>query len=448
MRPQPILARIVLGLTAAATLLVSGSLSAQQSTRRTLDGNWTLWRRQADGIDMPLRVELQTRGDSLSVTAPNELRLQGRSTSAGITLSGMGADRAGEFDMTMSASWVGDSLVGRGVQGPDTIRVLWMVRDSERRSSSPTRRTVHSAEFFRVVSATPRPLAHLWSGDTVRTETIGADGIDSAGKRRSPGGNPLTGPFYIENSLPGDVLVIRLLRVRTNRSWAVSGASIAPDALEPGYSSSGGNGGGGGPATWTIDAAAGIARLKTPSEKLKNYTVPLHPILGSIAVAPGSIGRAEVRSTGVPGSFGGNMDYNRLGEGTTVYLPISQPGAYFYLGDGHAAQGDGELTGDALETSMDVEFSVELIRRKRIGMPRAEDASFLMASGMGGSLDQAFRSATTRLATWLEQDYKLTRSEVALLMGTGVQYDIAEVVDGVLHVVARFPKQLLRGVSP
>ncbi|MES2306568.1 MAG: acetamidase/formamidase family protein [Gemmatimonadota bacterium] len=435
-------------LLPAVAMLVSGSLSAQQSNRPTLDGNWTLWRRQPHGIDTPLRVELQTRGDSLTVTAPNQLRLQGRSTSSGITLSGMGADQTGEYAMTISASWSGDSLVGRGIQGPDTIRVLWMVRDSERRSSTPTRQTVHPAEFFRVVSATPRPLAHLWSGDTVRTETIGADGIDSAGKRRSEGGNPLTGPFYIENSLPGDVLVIRLLRVRTNRSWAVSGATIAPDALEPGYGSSGGNGGGDGPATWTIDAAAGIVRLKTPSAKLTHYTVPLHPILGSIAVAPGSIGRAEVRSTGVPGSFGGNMDYNRLGEGTTIYLPISQPGAYLYLGDGHAAQGDGELTGDALETSMDVEFSVELIRRKRIGMPRAEDAAFLMASGMGGSLDQAFRSATTRLATWLEQDYKLTRSEVALLMGTGVQYDIAEVVDGVLHVVARFPKQLLKGITP
>jgi acetamidase/formamidase len=171
-------------------------------------------------------------------------------------------------------------------------------------------------------------------------------------------------------------------------------------------------------------------------------------MLGSIAVAPGAIGRAEIRSTGAPGRFGGNMDYNRLGEGTTVYLQIAQPGAYFYLGDGHAAQGDGELTGDALETSMDVEFSVELIRGKSIGFPRAEDASFLMASGIAGSLDQAFRIATTRLAQWLEQDYKLSRSEIALMMGTGVQYDIGEVVDGDLHVVARFPKRLLMAVSP
>jgi acetamidase/formamidase len=171
-------------------------------------------------------------------------------------------------------------------------------------------------------------------------------------------------------------------------------------------------------------------------------------MLGSIAVAPGAIGRAEVRSTGAPGRFGGNMDYNRFGEGITLYLQVAQPGAYFYLGDGHAAQGDGELTGDALETSMDVEFSVELIRGKNIGQPRAEDANFLMVSGIGGSLDQAFRTATTRLAQWLEQDYKLSRSEVALIMGTGVQYDIGEVVDGDPHVVARFPKRLLSGISP
>ena len=71
-----------------------------------------------------------------------------------------------------------------------------------------------------------------------------------------------------------------------------------------------------------------------------------------------------------------------------------------------------------------------------------------MASGIGGSLDRAFRTATTRLAQWLEQDYKLSRSEVAIVMGTGVQYDIGEVVDGDLHVVARFPKRLLSGVSP
>jgi acetamidase/formamidase len=428
-------------LVAAAALLVSGSLSAQQSTRPTLDGTWTLWRRLPTGIDLPLRVALQSRGDSLTVTAPNELRLQGRSTSSGITLSGMGADRTSEFAFAMSASWVGDSLVGRGMQGPDTIRVLWMVRDSDRRSSSPTRQTVHPVEFFRVVSATPRPLAHLWSGDTVRTETVGADGIDSAGKRRSAGGNPLTGPFYIENSLPGDVLVIRLLRVRTNRSWAISGASIASDALEPGYISSGMNGDSS--ATWTIDAAEGVARLKTPSAKLKNYTVPLRPILGSMAVAPGNIGRAEVRSTGVPGSFGGNMDYNRLGEGTTVYLPISQPGAYLYLGDGHAAQGDGELTGDALETSMDVEFSVELVKAKAIGWPRLESETHVMVLGSARPLLQALQHANSEMQRWLMADYKMSERGAQVFMGQALEIEVANIVDPNFTVVAKVRKALL-----
>ena len=200
--------------------------------------------------------------------------------------------------------------------------------------------------------------------------------------------------------------------------------------------------------TWTIDAAAGVARLKTPSAKLKNYTVPFHPMLSSIGVAPGSLGRAEIRSTGAPGRWGGNMDYNRFGEGTTVYLQIAQPGAYFYLGDGHAAQGDGELTGDALETSMDVEFSIELLRGKNIGFPRAEDATFLMASGIGGSLDQAFRP---RRRVSRNGSSRITNCRAAKSRSSwaqAVQYDIGEVVDGDLHVVARFPKKLLTGMTP
>ena len=430
----------------SAAVLVAASVSAQQPARpASLDGTWTFWRHQLNGVDFPLRVELQSRRDSVTVIAANGLTLHGQSTTSGLTLAGKAADK--QTDIAVSARWVGDSLVGRGKQGADSISILWFVRDHARPASAPRRQTVHPAEFFRVVSTAPRPLAHLWSGDTVHTETVDAGGTDSSGKRRSAGGNPLTGPFYIENGLPGDVLAIHLLRVRTNRSWAFSGSSITFEALDP-YYIVGAKEADDSSTTWTIDAAAGVARVKTPSAKLKSYTIPLHPMLGCIAVAPGFLGRAEVRSTGAPGYFGGNMDYNRFGEGATIYLPVAQPGAYFYLGDAHAAQGDGELTGGALETSMDVEFSIELIRGKRIGSPRAEDASFLMASGIGGSLDQAFRAATTGLAQWLEQDYKLSRSEVALLMGTGVQYDIGEVVDGDLHVVARFPKRLLSEVSP
>jgi len=423
----------------ASLAAAAPSLDSQQQSR-SLDGSWTFWRHQPNGTDFPLRVEIVTQRDSITVTGSNGLLLRGQLTASAVTLVGKAADK--KTDIAVSARWVGDSLVGKGKQGPDSISILWFKRDVARPASAPTRQIVHPTEFFRVVSTVPRPLVHLWPGDSVRTETVDAGGTDSSGRRRSAGGNPLSGPFYIENSLPGDVLVIHLLRVRTNRNTAQSGATLAFDAVAPDYVV-GAKEADDSSTTWTIDASAGVARVKTPSAKLKNYVVPLRPMLGSIAVAPGSFGRAEVRSTGAPGRFGGNMDYNRLTEGTTVYLQVAQPGAYFYLGDGHAAQGDGELTGDALETSMDVEFSVDLMRNKRIGFPRAEDASFLMASGIGGSLDKAFRDATTSLAEWLEQDYKLSRGEVAIMIGTAVQYDIAEVVDGDVHVVARFPKRQL-----
>src|SRR5262249_41289935 len=113
------------------------------------------------------------------------------------------------------------------------------------------------------------------------------------------------------------------------------------------------------------------------------------------------------------GPVGGNMDFNEIVEGATVYLPVNVPGAMLYLGDGHAAQGDGELNGNALETSMDVEFTVDVLPKKRISGPRVESATHIMAMGLAGSLDEAIRSATFGMAQWLEQDYKLTPSEIA-----------------------------------
>jgi amidase len=127
----------------------------------------------------------------------------------------------------------------------------------------------------------------------------------------------------------------------------------------------------------------------------------------------------------------------------TVYLPVFQPGALLFVGDGHAAQGDGELTGNALETSMDVEFTVDLIRGKSLGQPRFESQDYVMVSGIAGSLDDAMRMATTGLSRWLEQEYKLNAGEVAMVLGSSMQYDIAEVVDPSVHVVAKLSKAVL-----
>ena len=141
------------------------------------------------------------------------------------------------------------------------------------------------------------------------------------------------------------------------------------------------------------------------------------------------------------------MDYNRLREGVTLYLPVSQPGALLFMGDGHAAQGDGELTGNALETSMDIEFTVDVIPGKSVAMPRAEDDEYLMAMGIAGSLTEAFQIATTKMARWLEESYKLNAAEVASVLGTAMRYDIAEVVDPYVNVVARVPKKALAQIQ-
>jgi len=184
--------------------------------------------------------------------------------------------------------------------------------------------------------------------------------------------------------------------------------------------------------------------LAKPPEHLKNFRVKLQPMLGCVAVAPPD---KQTFQAGWLGSWGGNMDYNGLREGTTVYLPVYQPGAWLFVGDGHAAQGDGELTGDALETSMDIEFTVNLISGQNIDGPRAENDESIMAMGIAGSLPDALRQATTALARWIEHDYKLTANETAIVLGSSIRYDIAEIVDPQVNIVAKVSKSVLDSLS-
>lgn len=165
---------------------------------------------------------------------------------------------------------------------------------------------------------------------------------------------------------------------------------------------------------------------------------------------PGCIGVAppqdQVFRSGYLGPWGGNMDYNEIREGVTLYLPVYQPGTLLFLGDGHAAQGDGELTGDALETSTEYSFTVDVIRGHSFQGPRAENGEYRMASGIANSLPEALQQATTNLSRWLADDFKLNPNEVAIVLGSSVRYDIAEVVDPMVHVVAKIRKETLEGL--
>jgi amidase len=147
---------------------------------------------------------------------------------------------------------------------------------------------------------------------------------------------------------------------------------------------------------WTLLPEQGIAVPTHPSAHMKNYRVPLKPMLGCISVAPA--GDEQYRAGGL-GPFGGNLDYNDNVEGTTVYLPVFHAGALLGMGEGHAAMGDGEVTNSALETSMDVDFSVDLIKGELSGQVRAETKDYLIAFGISGSVPDSIQMTTSQLAT-------------------------------------------------
>jgi amidase len=327
----------------------------------------------------------------------------------------------------------------------DGIPVKWSARrPAVRTSSAPTRHDFAPTVFYREFSGAIEPVLHVFPGDAVHTESVDAGGWDAHGVHRVFGGNPLTGPFYVEGAMPGDALVVKLTRVRLSRDSAQSGDSVVGSALDPYYfrdqhkiehfDSK-----------WKLDRETQTGTLESATERLKNYKVPLHPMLGCIGVAPS---RNESFRAGHLGNWGGNMDYNQIVEGTTVFLPVNVPGALLFIGDGHAAEGDGELAGDALETSMDIEFTVDLEQDAHIDSPRFENDDYVMTSGIGNSLEDALQGATTAMSQYLEKRYKLNPAEVGIVLDTAMRYDIAEVVDPEVHIVAKVPRKALTGLKP
>jgi amidase len=314
----------------------------------------------------------------------------------------------------------------------------------QRSSGAPQRHEFTPSTFYRQFSAANKPVLTVFPGDTIHTTTVDAGGTDEKGVTRVLGGNPETGPFYIETAAPGDILVVHLTRLRLNRDWAISDDGIVDRGVDSdlavkmkdGFKN----------VRWHLDLQRGVATSEKPGEHLAHYTVPLRPMLGCVAVAPNSTQAPP--GTGDSGRWGGNMDFNEIVEGATLYLPVNVPGALLYVGDGHAAQGDGELNGNALETSMDVEFTVDVMAHKPIRDPRVESSTHIMAMGLAGSLDDAFRAATANMAQWLGDEYKLAPSEIAQVLGTSAEYKVSEVADRNAGIVVKIAKDRLRDLAP
>ena len=314
----------------------------------------------------------------------------------------------------------------------------------QRRPEPPQRHEFTPTTFYRQFSPLNKPVLTISPGDTVHTTTVDAGGADEKGVTRVLGGNPQTGPFYIETAVPGDTLVVRLMKVRLNRDWAVSDDAVVDRGEDSDLAAKMKDTGK--TVRWRLDRERGVATPEKPAEHLARYSVPLKPMLGCVATAPGPAQAPP--PTGDSGDWGGNMDFNEIVEGATLYLPVSVPGALLYMGDGHAAQGDGELNGNALETSMEVEFTVDVIPGKHIEIPRVESATHIMAVGLGGSIDDAFRTATAGMAQWLTDEYKLTPSEVAQVLGTSAEYKVSEVADRNAGVVLKINKERLQTLTP
>ena len=423
----------VINRMAMLTALWAPALVAQPR----IAGDWEMTHRQLSSVGY-FMLHIDQAGDQVSGSF-GPVMLTGTFRNGVLKATSDERGRAGSLTATVK----GDEMKGRGQdeEGPFTFTARLPLPAT----GSPRSIQYAPIEYQHYFSGNTRPALHIGAGDTVATTSVDAGGVDESGKRRTSPGNPLTGPFYIEGAWPGDVIAVKIVRLRLNRNSAVSRGSISASALTPGYfrtekidrnfDSD-----------WHLDRDAGVARLAAPTDRLKGFTVTLKPMLGCIGVAPRD---EESVRTGSLGEFGGNMDYYQFGEGATIYLPVFHPGALLYLGDAHAVQGDGELTGDALETSAAFSFTVQVLKDKQfIDGPRAENAQYRMASGIANSLTEAQQGATTNLARWLEEDYKLTANEVAVVLGSSIHYDIAEVVDQFVHVVAKIEKGTLAKIRP
>jgi acetamidase/formamidase len=256
---------------------------------------------------------------------------------------------------------------------------------------------------------------------------------------------------------------VTIEKLEPNRATGTSAALMNGASIEPGSISSRGDNG---RVTWTIDAAKGVVRFDLQAVgrtgwqtrfEAPVFEMPLAPALASVSVAP--VGH-DVVSTTMAGPFGGNMSAAGITAGARVMLPVFQPGALLFLGHGHARQGDGGVTGTGVETSLDVEFSVEVVKKKEwphssvarpstvvgefeMKWPRIESSEYLMTVGSSTTLQQALQHATLELHHWLDDDFGLSERAVNIFVGQAMEYEVATVSDTAFTVVAKVRKSYL-----
>lgn len=248
----------------------------------------------------------------------------------------------------------------------------------------------------------------------------------------------MTGPFYIEGAEPGDMLQVTLDSIRPNRDYGWTRKVVAPNVVDPEYvrqlpddQET---------INWQIDPVASTATAELPGHTPDKIVTSLAPMLGCFGVAPP--GRQSI-STATSGPMGGNMDYRGFVSGVTCYFPVFAKGALFHLGDGHAAQGCGEIVGTGIEISMDVQVTFNVLKEKQSAWPRGENVDYIFTAGNARPLDQCVQHATTEMLKWLQQDYGFDALAANMLLGQCVEYDLGNIFDPAYTMVCKVPKKYL-----
>jgi amidase len=283
------------------------------------------------------------------------------------------------------------------------------------------------------------PIARVAPGESVTVYTIDAfgDQLTSESQRLSdvlgPYLNPQTGPIYVEGVEPGDTLVVKIESIEATRDWAVS-------CLAPFF-------GGLTSTRWTPTLQPALEERIWRYQRTASggfawkdrWEIPWAPFFGTMGTSP----HIESISSLSPGDHGGNMDVPHITDGNTVYFPVHHAGALFYVGDAHAAQGQGELCGVALEIAAKGTFTFDVIKHQAIKWPRIETRDEIMSVGSARPMEDAARIAYVDLINWMVRDFGFDHLDAYQLLSQAGGLYVGNMVDTTYSLVASCPKRYL-----
>jgi len=277
-----------------------------------------------------------------------------------------------------------------------------------------------------LLTNTPNGLARAGVPDDRIQASLKSIVATVTGDRRGPGGHILTGPIYVEGAEPGDALEVTILSIDFAIDYGYNGCSgFLPDNCDRSVPQK----------ILTLDRRTMTAEFKP------GIVVPLRPFFGSMGVAPApELGRV---SSNPPGRHAGNLDNRELVAGSTLYIPVFVPGALFEIGDGHAAQGDGEVDQTAIETSLRGRVQVTVRKGMRLAWPRAETATDYISMASDENLQVATATAIQQMVDFLADTKGLTRHEAYQLISIAGNVAVTQLVDKpVFGVHVKVPKRV------